>query len=109
MERAAKAAGAKTSEAETMETNAADGMTEEKKAAAVKKTASGKTAAKASEKKTVSAKRASDTAAAAEVIAAPSKEVLQQIVYQKSSGMLARDAEANEIFGLGDEMPVYYF
>lgn len=80
--------------------------------AAEAKTASGKgkAAAKAPGKKAASTEKASAKAvAAAEVIAAPSEEVLQQIVYQKSSGMLERDAEANEIFGLGDEMPVYYF
>ena len=86
-----------------------DGKAVEKKTAA-KKTAPKKAAAKASEKKAVSTeKTAAKAVAAAEVIAAPSEEVLQQIVYQKSSGMLERDAEANEIFGLGDEMPVYYF
>ncbi len=46
---------------------------------------------------------------AAETIAAPDEKVLEKIVYQKSSGMLERDAEPNEKFGLGDEMPVYYF
>ncbi|MCM1174508.1 MAG: hypothetical protein NC341_05585 [Blautia sp.] len=64
----------------------------------------------APKKKTASVEKTPvEAVAAAEVIAAPSKEVLGQIVYQKSSGMLERNAEANEIFGLGDEMPVYYF
>ena len=45
----------------------------------------------------------------ASVIAAPSDEVMGQIVYQQSSGMLERAAEPNERFGLGDAMPVYYF
>ena len=47
--------------------------------------------------------------AAAETIAAPTEAVMQQVVYQTSSGMLERDANPNEIFGLGDAMPVYYF
>lgn len=33
----------------------------------------------------------------------------EEIVYQKSSGMLTRAAKPNERFGLGDAMPVYYF
>ena len=47
--------------------------------------------------------------AAAKTVAAPDKAVLNQIVYQTSSGMLSRDAKPNEKFGLGDAMPVYYF
>lgn len=68
-------------------------------------------AAKAADKKAAApAKKTSGKAvAAAETIAAPAEEVLQQIVYQKSDGVLERDAAPNEIFGLGDAMPVYYF
>lgn len=47
--------------------------------------------------------------AAAKTVTAPDEEVLNQIVYQTSSGMLSRDAKPNERFGLGDAMPVYYF
>lgn len=47
--------------------------------------------------------------AAAGTIAAPAEEVMEKIVYQTSSGMLERDAKPNELFGLGDAMPVYYF
>lgn len=36
-------------------------------------------------------------------------EVSKQIVYEKNSGMLERDAEPNERFGVGDAMPLYYF
>lgn len=54
-------------------------------------------------------KTTSKKAAAAQTITAPTEEVLQKIVYQTSSGMLERDAGPNEIFGLGDDMPVYYF
>lgn len=71
--------------------------------------------AKAAEKnpgttaKTVKAAKTAETVAASKTIAAPDEKVLQQIVYQSSSGMLERDAEPNEKFGLGDAMPVYYF
>lgn len=37
------------------------------------------------------------------------EEVSKQIVYEKNQGMLERDAEPNERFGVGDAMPVYYF
>lgn len=83
---------------------------EEGKEIGTKRTAEEKAAVKtAPEKKTAVARKTAKAVAAAEVIAAPSGEVLQQIVYQKSSGMLEREAAPNEIFGLGDEMPVYYF
>lgn len=68
--------------------------------------------AKAAEKKTgttVKTAKTAETVAAAKAIAAPDEKALQQIVYQPSSGMLERDAEPNERFGLGDDMPVYYF
>lgn len=75
------------------------------------KAAAEKKAGTTTEKKT-SSRTSKKTAAAetgASVIAAPSNEVMEQIVYQKSSGMLERAAEPNERFGLGDAMPVYYF
>ena len=90
MERAAKAAEAKKASAPKKT---------ESKASVKKEASAAKTAGKAETK----------AVAAAEVIAAPSEEVLQQIIYQKSSGMLEREAAPNERFGLGDEMPVYYF
>lgn len=68
--------------------------------------------AKVAEKKTGTAAKTAKTAetvAAAKTIAAPDEKVLQEIVYQSSSGILSRDAEPNERFGLGDAMPVYYF
>lgn len=49
------------------------------------------------------------TVVTAETVAAPSEEVLRQIIYQRSDGILERDAKPNESFGLGDAMPVYYF
>lgn len=91
MARAAKAAGKETAPAE--ETAGKSKTAVQKEEATVKKTTAKKTAAKT---------------AAAEVIAAPSGEVLQQIVYQECSGVLERAAGPNEIFGLGDAMPVYY-
>ena len=66
---------------------------------------------KTAEKKTETAKavKTPETVTAADIVASPDEQVLGQIVYQSSSGMLERDAEPNEIFGLGDAMPVYYF
>ena len=68
------------------------------KAAPAKKTTRGAAKAKNAE-----------PVATANVVTAPDESVLQQIVYQPSSGMLSRDAKPNERFGLGDAMPVYYF
>ncbi len=123
MKRAAKAAGAKATEAKAPEettagTKTAEAKTpKEKPAGAKKASASEKEENKAPAKKAASAAKGSsaktdvkaEAVAAAEVIAAPSEEVLQRIVYQKSNGMLEREPGSNEIFGLGDEMPVYYF
>ena len=50
----------------------------------------------------------SPEAPAKSVIAAPSKEVVKQIVYQPSSQILTRDAAPDETFGIGDDMPIYY-
>lgn len=71
--------------------------TAEKSHATAKKSSSGKKTAKPK------------VAAPSATIAAPAKEVMEKIVYQTSDGMLERDAEPNEKFGLGDAMPVYYF
>lgn len=81
------------------------------KAESAKPAAAGKKASTGTVKKTsASAKKTPEkTVAAADMIAAPKEAVLQQIVYQTSDGMLERDAAPNEIFGLGDAMPVYYF
>ncbi len=75
------------------------------------KAAEKKTTAKASAAKTVKAAASGTEQKVTEssVIAAPSEEVYEKIVYQTSSGMLERAAEPNEKFGLGDDMPVYYF
>ena len=79
------------------------------KAAEQKAEAGEKETVKANPTKASSAKKASSVKkATASTIAAPKKEVLERIVYQKSNGVLARDAQHNEIFGLGDEMPVYF-
>ena len=59
--------------------------------------------------KKVSGKTSKTPVTAAETIAAPTAAVMQQVVYQTSNGMLERDANPNETFGLGDAMPVYYF
>lgn len=96
MARAAKAAGQDGKVTE----QAVPVKTAEKKGAAKKSAASSKKVAEKTPKAPVSATG---------TIAAPTEAVLQQIVYQKSDGMLERDANPNEIFGLGDAMPVYYF
>lgn len=88
MERAAKAAG----------TDKAPKDTDKAKTPSKRKTT------KAAPKKPVS--KAPDVKEEA-VVPVPEKE--EQITYQKSSGMLERNAEPNEKFGLGDAMPVYYF
>lgn len=72
-----------------------------KKAAPAKKAPLKKAAAKSAGK--------ANAAKAVSVIAAPTEEVMEKIVYQTSDGMLDRDAKPNENFGLGDAMPVYYF
>lgn len=108
MERAAKAAEKKAAPAESVD---GSGEVSGKKTTAKKAASAGKTAVK----KTASARKAAapEQGAAGTVvegtIAAPSEEVLRQIVYQESSGILERAAEPNERFGLGDAMPVYYF
>lgn len=66
-------------------------------------------AAKTAEKKAPAKRAVKAKTAAASTIAAPAGEVMEKIVYQKSDGMLERDAKPNERFGLGDAMPVYYF
>lgn len=80
--------------------------TAEKAQAAVKKEQAAETAAKT---KKAPAKKTAKPKAAAVTIAAPAEEVMEKIVYQTSDGMLERDAEPNERFGVGDAMPVYYF
>ncbi len=96
MARAAKAAGQDGKVAE----QAVTAKSSEKKGTAKKSAAS---------LKKVSDKTPKTPVSAAETIAAPTEAVMQQVVYQTSSGMLERDANPNEIFGLGDAMPVYYF
>lgn len=78
---------------------------EEKKEEPEKKVAAKKPAKKPVAKKTP-AKKAEPKSA---VIAGTSEQVMQQIVYQKSSQMLERDAKPNESFYIGDDMPVYFY
>lgn len=59
--------------------------------------------------KTAASESGSKAVVSETVIAAPDEEVVEKVVYQKSSGMLDRAAEANERFSVGDPMPVYYF
>lgn len=60
-----------------------------------------KTAVKTAKPSAKTAKPSADTVS--------KEEVSKQIVYEKNQGMLDRDAEPNERFGVGDAMPVYYF
>ncbi len=87
MERAAKAAEKKTAVAPEKGTEAV----------AAKKSGT----AKASQAK-------KSEAVSASVIGALSEET-EKIIYEQSAGMLDRAAEPNERFGIGDDMPVYYF
>ena len=90
MARASKAATKTTTAKETV-----------KKTTAPKKTAS-KAAAK------TSAKVNSGVASSA-VIAGTSEEVLKTIGYQQSAQVVDREPEMNEIFGVGEAMPIYFF
>lgn len=79
----------------------------ERAAKTAEKTQTAEAAAKT--KKASAKKAAKPKTEAAAMIAAPTEEVLEKIVYQASDGMLERDAKPNERFGVGDAMPVYYF
>jgi len=76
------------------------------KEAPVKETAVKETPVKATPAKKSPAKKAPAKKA---VVANTSEQVMEQIVYQKSSQMLERDAQPNESFYIGDAMPIYYF
>ena len=78
-----------------------------KKAAPKKETVKKEAAPKkALAKKTASKKEA---VAASTVVAATNEQVMNEIVYQKSSQVLDREPEANETFGIGEAMPIYLF
>ena len=47
--------------------------------------------------------------AASAVVAATNEQVMNQIVYQKSSQVLDREPEDNETFGIGEAMPIFMF
>ncbi|MGN1171287.1 MAG: hypothetical protein ACI4SZ_06495 [Lachnospiraceae bacterium] len=69
---------------------------------------------KATAKRTPAVRKTAESTASAEKvkaveIAAPTDQVMAHVVYETNNGMLERDAEPNESFGLGDPMPVYYF
>ncbi len=42
------------------------------------------------------------------VIASVDQAVMKQIVYQKCSQILEREVSPNEVFKIGDDMPIYY-
>ena len=97
MERASKAVAAPKADSAKMEAPKAEAVKEATKTE-VKKTAPKKTATK----KPAAVKDAA-------VIAATNEQVMEKIVYQSSSQMLDRDAEPNESFYVGDDMPVYFY
>ena len=65
-----------------------------------------KTAAKTGTKQTKGKESAVKTSS---VVTGTSEEVMEMIEYQKSSQVLDREPEANEIFGVGEAMPIYFF
>ena len=75
---------------------AAAGETPVRKAEAAKPKSSGKAPAKG-------------RTAASNTIQAASGQVMNKIVYQKSSQILDRDAGPGETFGIGDAMPIYFY
>ena len=79
--------------------NAASKEAAKKVTAGAKRTTTRKTAAKAKNK----------TVTASTVVSGTSKEVMHMIEYQKSSQVLDREPEANETFGVGEAMPIYFF
>ena len=76
--------------------------------AAEKKTDTKVTTKRTTAKK-VAPKKEEATIATSAVVAATSEQVMKQIVYQKSSQILDREPEANETFGVGEAMPIYFF
>ena len=70
-----------------------------------------KTAAKTGTKQTKGKESAVKETAVktSSVVTGTSEEVMEMIEYQKSSQVLDREPEANEIFGVGEAMPIYFF
>lgn len=96
MERASKAVAKPAEAAKAPEAEVKTEVKTEVKKTEVKAAPAKKPAAKAPVKKTA-------------VITGTSKQVMDKIVYQPSSQLLERDAEPNESFYIGDDMPIYYF
>lgn len=96
-----KGSMARASKAATKTTVAKETKATVKNTTAPKKTAN-KAAVKASTK-------ANSGVASSAVISGTSEEVLKTIVYQQSAQVLDREPEMNEIFGVGEAMPIYFF
>ena len=82
------------------------------KATAKKATTKKETVKKEAAPKKTPAKKAApkkEAVAASAVVAATNEQVMNEIVYQKSSQVLDREPEANETFGIGEAMPIYLF
>ena len=111
MARASKAAGkkaestavAKEQEIAVEVINKEDSKVMEKKTAP-KKAGTKKTTTKKAAVKTEEIKEVSSA-----VLEVTSEQVMKQIVYQKSSQVLDREAKTNETFGVGEAMPIYFF
>ena len=118
MARASKAAAGKKADTKaTVVANAdekvveavAVDVKEDASKAETKKAVPKKPAAKKTTTKKATPKKEETPVAAATVVEATSKQVMKEIVYQKSSQVLDREPEVNETFGIGEAMPIYLF
>ena len=117
MARASKAAAAKSNErkedtvlnveAQTAGINEKNGQDEGTQKPALAAKASKKATKKSTVKKAEMMEETKVTTGS--VIEATSEQVLKQIIYQKSSQVLDREAEKNETFGVGEAMPIYFY
>lgn len=106
MARASKAAAKKAGTKTVAEAAPKTGTVNEKTQAVPKEISKPASAKRTTAKKTAPKKETSVTAS---VVGATSEQVMREIVYQKSSQVLYREAEVNETFGVGEAMPIYFF
>ena len=121
MARASKAAATKTSTGKAevaveIKEQPVESVTEAKEVveAQTKSNAKKESVKKATTKKTTTKKaetkpKKEEKVEASAVVEATSEQVMKQIVYQKSSQVLDREAKTNETFGVGEAMPIYFF
>ena len=83
----------------------------EKKAPTAKTTTAKKTTASKTKKTTTrkTTAKKTTTKVTSAVVTGTSEQVMQAIEYQKSSQVLDREPEMNEIFGVGESMPIYFY